>query len=60
MNNTVNKMKPPTGARTIGTLLAVEDFLLVGPIGAGRGLGDADGMSAAGVGRGLTAAGEIV
>jgi hypothetical protein len=59
MNNIVIKMKPPTGARIIATLLAVEDFLLVGPMGACRGLGDADGMSTEGVGR-LAAEGELV
>lgn len=60
MNNIVSKMKLPTEARIIETLLAVEDFLLVGPIGAGRGLRDTGGMSTEGVGTGLSAAGEIV
>jgi hypothetical protein len=58
-NNIVIKMKPPTGARIITTLLAIGVFLLVGSMGVCRGLGDADGMSTEGVGR-LAAEGELV
>ena len=60
MINIASKMKPPTEPRIIGTLLAVDDFLLVGPIDVGMGLGDAGGILTEVVGRGLAAVGETV